>query len=229
MRSARRAMAAGAGLLAIVMLFSAGVLAGCGDEGTHTSAAPAATASSAPTVTSASLTEAGTKPAVSYSQPPFGGGMNGFSSFTLGWRFRPTLDIEVTDLGYVDPSRDGLNLQHRVGIFDAETDRLVVSVTVGPKSALDGFFRWESLEAPVVLRAGHPYLAAAVWMDGDEVRDGAEVWAPEVGHRLTSVGKHFMSSTASDDLSAPHQEADWLGFMAPNFKFRSVSAASPTL
>lgn len=222
MNSGWRAMAAGA-LLAITVLLVAGVPVGCGNGGSPTSAI----ASTATAPTSTWSAGPATKPAVSYPRPPFGGEME-VSSFTLGWEFRPTVDIAVTDLGYVDPAQDGLVHRHRVGIFDAETDRLIASVNVGPKSPLDGFFRRESLETLAVLRAGHPYLAAAVFVDGDEVMDGEPVWAPEVGHSRTSVGKHFVSSTPSKRLVAPHREAVWEGFMAPNFKFRPASAASPT-
>lgn len=226
MRCGRRAMAAGAALLATATLLIAGVQAGCGGEGSHTSASPSAAASSAPTETSAWAAGSSTVPAVLYSPGP--GSMSGLSSFTLGWEFKPTLDIAVFDLGYVDPKQDGLVRVHRVGIFDAQTDELIASVTVGPKSGLDGFFRWESLEAPAVLRAGHSYLVAARYVRGDEVRGGLPVWAPEVGHVLTEHGRDFTSATSSRSLSAPHQEAVWEGFMAANFKFRPAAAASPT-
>lgn len=224
MEGAWRAMAAGAALLASAMLLGAGALVGCGAEGFRTSASPPAAAPGAPTVTATRPEETSRRPAVSFS--PSGGSMR-MGPFTLGWQFRPTVDIAVTDLGYVDPEQDGLVHRHQVGIFDAQTDQLVVSATVGPRSALDGFFRWEPLEPHAVLRAGHSYLAGAVFVSGDEVRDGKTAWAPEAGHVLTKNGRDFTSALGSTKLVAPHREAVWEGFMAPNFKFRPVSAASP--
>jgi hypothetical protein len=227
MENGRTAVAAGAALLAVAMLVSAGALAGCDDEGSPTRASPSTTTSTAPRAASASPAGAGVMPAVLFS--PSRGSMGGWNtSYTLGWQFRPKLDIAVIALGYVDPKQDGLVHAHRVGIFDAETDRLIVSVTVGPKSTLGGSFRWESLKTPAILRAGHSYLAAAEYKSGDEVRDGEAVWTPEVGHILTENGKDFTSSLSSKGLAAPHREAVWEGFLVPTFKFKPAPAGSPT-
>lgn len=213
--------------LALILLPA---LTACGDDGSPTSASPSATASSAPKVASTWPAGASPEPAVSYSPSQPGGGMRGAGAFTLGWRFTPALDIEVTSLGYVDPAKDGLVHAHRVGIFDVETEELVVSAVVGPMSALDGYFRWEQLEAPVALRAGHPYVVGAVFKGGDEVKDGEAVWATEVGHTDTGHGttNYLVSAPKYGKFAAPYLEAGYAGFIVPNFTFRPVSADSPS-
>jgi hypothetical protein len=163
------------------------------------------------------------RPAFSYSAQPDSGFMRGFDRLTQGWAFRPTRDIKVTHLGYIDPKANGLVHEIRAGIFDGQTYTLTASATVGPKSVLKGFFRWEPLREPVVLRAGHSYLTGGEYVDGDEVRDvvgGGGVWAPEVGH---SVG----DLVSSRGFAAPLQPGGMLGFMTSNFKFTPVSSVTP--
>ena len=142
---------------------------------------------------------------------------------TQGWSFTPTADFEVTDLGYIDPDRDGLVHQHRVGIFDAETDRLLASVRVGPASVLDGSFRWEPVGRPVLLQAGHAYLIGGEYKEGDEMRDVGATWAPETGH--AGPDGYLCAST----FAAPHESNAYLGFLAPNFKFRPLPLRSTTV
>ena len=147
------------------------------------------------------------------------GGGRPFSVGAVGWRFKPTVDVEVTSLGFYDAEQDGLAAAHRVGIFDAKTDDLVARVVVTPGSPLDGAFRWESLDSPVALKSGHSYLVAAECAKGDALFDPpAGEWAPEIAYdRL-----YF----AADGFAAPHEDNGWLCFGGPNFKFVPASASS---
>jgi WD40 repeat protein len=171
----------------------------------------------------ASSSRASSSPAVSYVEPPRPSEMTGFSLGTYGWQFRPTADIEITDLGCYDDYQDGIDPARRVGIFDARSDRLIASVTIGPQSALDGAFRWQSLGSRVILRAGRSYLAGAEYVEGDGLYDrtDGEVWAHEI-----ALGKLVYSTSG---FAAPHEDDNpWLCSMGPNFMFRPVAAASPS-
>jgi hypothetical protein len=159
---------------------------------------------------------------------------------TIGWEFVPTVDVRVTELGCFDAGRDGLARSHRVGIFDEETGRILASVTVGPESRLDGFFRWEPFETPLVLTAGRSYLVgtedrktletAYSWHDFPYEGDGpppGEHWADEIGYGT----RLFASSVSEDAFTAPTVMQDlWTcpPWFSPNIRFSPVSSAMST-
>jgi len=77
-------------------------------------------------------------------------------------------NVKVTHLGVYDKDGDGLQLNHRVGIFRKEADSaqaasLIAEATVpyGRHAPLEGNFRWVTLETPVSLSAGATYVLAA--------------------------------------------------------------------
>lgn len=220
-------------------------LAACGGAVAADTAPPAGISS--PTASPGPVVWASLRPAVSYSRanPPSTdrtpGSARARNAGTIGWGFEPKVDIKVTALGCFDADRDGLTRPHRVGIFDAETRRLLASVTVRPGSRLEGFFRWESLKTPLVLRAEGFYVV------GTEDRGtletvytrcgwpGAE-WGPQAGERwaqeIVSGGtpglyvnrrwhRAFTAPTFCQDLWG---DAPWF---SPNIKFRAASAQSP--
>ena len=160
---------------------------------------------------------------------------------TIGWEFTPTADIEVTDLGCFDVFRDGLARAHRVGIFDAGSRRLLASVTVQPKSTLDGFFRWESLRTPLVLKAEGLYVvgtedrgtletvyAPYAWPANES---GREHWAEEMGP--PAFPGLYVSRPSEAAFTAPTVRQDLLNnstpWFSPNFKFRVVSPSPPQI
>ena len=163
-------------------------------------------------------------PAVSYADPPYpndSGAGRPFGIGAVGWRFKPNVDIDVTDLGCYDADQDGLTGAHRVGIFDAATDRLVASIKVLPDSPLEGAFRWRSLASPVGLKAGHSYLVASECVEGDALYDElpgfGPAWASEIDY-----GRLFW---AAGTFKAPHEDNPWLCFWGPNFKFTPAAPA----
>jgi hypothetical protein len=199
--------------------------AGCGDQAAGSAPPEASTsASTAGSTQLAASSPVGPVPAVSYAEPPESNptscAEDSFWVDTVGWKFRPTVDVEVTHLGFYDAEQDGLAGAHRVGIFDAATDRLVASVIVVAGSSLEGAFRWESLDVPADLKAGHAYLVACECVIGDALYDapGDETWSPEIDHS----GLFW----AADGFVAPHQDNAWLCFWGPNFKFMPATAAS---
>lgn len=177
----------------------------------------------------------GARPAVSYDRGPWPPS-KAITLGTVGWTFRPTVDIEVTGLGCYDADQDGLAYSHRVGIFDARTKRLLAGVTVRPRSTLDGAFRWESLDAPLALKAGRTYVVGTedhrqTEVDGEStcetLYDEQGDWAPEI-----AFGALVRSSLRSAGrFAAPTNEGQsWamikVTWMSPNFKFIPVSDGS---
>jgi len=87
---------------------------------------------------------------------------------TFGLRFTPTMDIDVTALGYFDaaslPSGTGAGLSqsHQVGIYRVADQVLVASNTIpaGTNATLSGNFRYVPLDVPVRLSGGATYLMA---------------------------------------------------------------------
>ena len=68
-------------------------------------------------------------------------------------------DIFITHLGFYDLGRRGLGDPHPVGIYDVESEELVVSTTVpsGTSAKLDGQFRFVRV-ATTKLTAGKQYV-----------------------------------------------------------------------
>jgi hypothetical protein len=238
-----------------LLLTAALALPACGNDGTATSngtatsttplAGPSPIETPGDEGSGTALSDDGARMAVSYSQAPYPPSGKAFAAGTVGWSFKPTVDIEVTALGCFDAYQDGLAHKHRVGIFDVHTGRLVASVTVGPKSALDGAFRWEEIRGKAVevdgvtwyassclLKAGHAYVVGTrtepavegpgahetLYPEGEPF----EEWPPGIdyGGLRTNMG----SDTA---FSAPtNPRRGWamapIAWMSPNFKFRPV-------
>lgn len=112
--------------------------------------------------------------------------------------------LTVTALGYEDQGRDGLNLDHQVGIWDS-TGAMVASVTVpaGTGGTLDGAWRYVSLTPPVVLAAGASYwMGAQVFgSDGDGWSDSGGSTAAPFG--TTCCAAIEMPTYAVGDFAAP--------------------------
>ena len=206
------------------------------EETTSSTSPPAASPSlvkARPSPT-ASAEVAGPIAAVSYAAPP-APPEKAITAGTVGWKFTPRVDIKITALGCYDADQDGLELGHRVGMFKGHPERLLASVTVRPKSTLDGAFRWESLKAPLVLKAGEAYLVGTA--DRQQVErfnmestcetlyEGEGQWAPQIafGGLRSSYrfgGPAFRAPTIAKQTNAFIQ----VTWMSPNFKFVQVSA-----
>lgn len=208
--------------LAVIAL----VLASCGGE----SATTATTAEPSPSVTETAgvmstptyAWSPGASPIPAATIPTQEGSNAGFTSSANGWEFKPTVDIEVTDLGYFDGSGDGLRHAHPVGIFDAETKVLLVKTNVRPDSPLDGAYRFATI-APISLEAGRSYVVVTVSDPpfDPEVQDPTGlVFAPEIeyGGYRDAPGDEFR-------LPSPLYLFE---FITANFKYRPLWVVSPT-
>lgn len=89
---------------------------------------------------------------------------NSASSGIVGGLFTSgSTPVPVTHLGFYDMNKDGLNRDHRVGIFSADATTLLASVTVpaGTSALLTNGYRWVALDTPFVLSPNTTYILEA--------------------------------------------------------------------
>jgi hypothetical protein len=74
----------------------------------------------------------------------------------------------VTHLGYYDATGDGLQMSHKVGLFEFPTEKaktakllVVTTVSYGKHAPYDGGYRWVALDNPIRLESGKRYIIAA--------------------------------------------------------------------
>jgi hypothetical protein len=84
-------------------------------------------------------------------------------------------DVTVTHVGYYDDKEDGLQVNHRVGLFEVDGDEVddtplrEAIVPWGRKAILQDGYRWVALKNRVVLQKGRHYVLVAEVESG--VRD----------------------------------------------------------
>jgi hypothetical protein len=162
-------------------------------------------------------------PAITY--PAQTATTKGLRAGSEGWSFKPTVDIEVSALGFYDDGRNGLNSPHRAAIFDAAGKKSVVETTIQTLSPLDGAFRWEPV-GPLILEAGHAYMV--VW-DSPTPFD-PEVLNPEdasLGIELLYLG-YGETAEGAPAWGYPGTGGSHVA-LAGNFKYRPVPATDPAL
>lgn len=153
MRQLRRAQACAAAAITLILAVSVLALAACG--GVSFAEFPAFP----PPPTAAPPWPSGARPQPAVTYPVQSATTQGCRAGCDGWVFEPTVDIEVSALGFYDDEGDGLSSPHRAAIFDAVDKRAVVETMISTESALERCFRWERV-GPVVLEAGHEYVMA---------------------------------------------------------------------
>ena len=134
-----------------------------------------------------------------------------------GFKFRPTADIQVTDLGYYDHDQDGVTLVHPVGIFDFDSQTELASVDVDAASFLDGVFRYSPI-APLTLTAGRSYVVAA-YHPGSDTDD----FAANTPDNLTTAAEidlqEYFFSADTSGLRFPTTSFEPFRFFGPNFRY----------
>lgn len=172
---------------------------------------------------------------------------------TFGWRFTPTKDIEVSELGYFDSSSfaggsgAGLSQSHEVGIFRVSDLALLASVDVpaGTNAPLDGNFRFQPLAAPLWLTNGMTYVMAGFALSASpDQACAATNWtmAPEIiyANSPTPTPANSTSGTSQYLVSAHGNppavltypgiaQGQLLPVFAANFKYTSVVTPLPQL
>ena len=186
--------------------------------------------------------------------PTAGYGIGGPLLFTVtvGWEFTPLQDIWVTDLGFYDQFQDGLNIPHKVGIWNSQ-QQLLVSDTVQPLGACYGEYRYVAI-TPFLLTAGQTYIIGATAPVSAALRPAFEFdWYPHDSFNidpatiavagtieLVSTGRYYSEiadGSPDDPLVFPseHQRTTIVNdpftgeaietspyYFAPNFRFAEV-------
>jgi hypothetical protein len=168
------------------------------------------------------------------SQPQNGNG------WTLGWSFRTTDALVVTDLGIYDYDQDGLGYAHQVG-FWAEDNTLLGSVTVpmGTAGVLVNHFRFASLANPITLLAGSRYYVGALYLSSYTSEGTGNGLAPDailynVDSLNSAPGITYDLPRAAYDYSLElkfpgywHDNYPSTGYFGPNFEFTNPNG-NPT-
>ena len=134
---------------------------------------------------------------------------------TDGFEFRPTRDITVVSLGYYDHGRPGLELAHRVTLYELASRRRIAYATIDNRGQTVGRFRYRSIR-PQRLKAGVSYLIAG--FHPGSTRDPAASqppglsFAPAIGYR----GYQFSYGSTPVFPVEPSDQP----FFGPGFQFR---------
>src|SRR4051812_3854518 len=79
---------------------------------------------------------------------------------TLGFVFSVNTAFEVSSLGWFNPTADGFQAEHTVGIYDSNGTLLAsTNLATGRATPLTGMFRYQAI-TPVTLNAGAEYVLA---------------------------------------------------------------------
>jgi hypothetical protein len=138
--------------------------------------------------------------------------------FIVGYTFRVSAAITVTDLGTLDYAWDGLSTGSAVALWDAETQGLIRRTTVPAQasagSSIWGGWRFVAIE-PVVLEPGLYAIGSQVYSGSDDryihnasIATGSPVEWVEA--------RHANGTALSYPTNVSTGEASWFG---PNFLF----------
>ena len=155
------------------------------------------------------------------------------TAFTVGYRFTPTVDLQVTALGYwVNPST-GLTVSHQVGIWTESNKVLQLSATVIPSDPQSGngtygFWAYNStLTGATVLSAGTTYLIGG--LIGSDLApysaNGANITANPLAGIVTVTG--FYNNGTGFNVTGANFQANY--YSAPNFQFTVIPEPSSVL
>lgn len=171
----------------------------------------------------------------------------------FGWRFTPTGDIDVSELGFFDETSlpggtgAGLSQSHDVGIFRVSDSNLLASVTVpaGPVADLDSHFRYMPLASPLWLTGGVTYVVAAYVLSASPDQLGSATnWpmAPEiiyansplptVANPTFGTSQYLVSAHGSTPSGLTYPgvaQSQILPTFAANFKFTSLVTPQPLM
>jgi hypothetical protein len=109
-----------------------------------------------------------------------------------GLFFTPTVNISVTELGYID---GGFSVGHPVGLYDVTTSILLASTTITGSSTLTSNFRY-NLITPITLTAGDQYAIVGTFTPGTGPDRGYQAVSAGAASQITYQGyKYDTSST----------------------------------
>jgi hypothetical protein len=163
-------------------------------------------------------------PIAGYTWTPSGGSFQTTSTGTVGFRFTTSLSLNVTELGIVDSSSDGLVSAHDVGIW-TDSGVLLASATVaaGGAAPLIGGFRYVGIPSlsigPGTYRVGAMFFLG----NGDNYIE-APIRTPAAGISLLDPG--LIRSASGGSLAFPINISGPEA-AAANFRFGDAQAQVP--
>lgn len=160
-------------------------------------------------------------------------GTTGFNyyqgSYSLGFSFTANANAQVTALGFYDDLKNGLTQSHPVGIYDPQTQALLVSATVLPTDPLSNFFHYTTLATPLNLVAGKSYVIMALVRSENYLAFSSidPTWIVDPAITYTGGAVNYANPSATTllypDTPIPGGPASG-GDFGPNF----ILAAAPT-
>lgn len=147
--------------------------------------------------------------------------------WSLGFQFTTNKTINVTSLGFYDDFQNDLTQDHDIGIFD-KTGNLLVQGTVKPGDALDGFFRYTSVQSTQLQAGGTFFIASTTGTENYTFNPTGF----SVNPNITFVSSVFRFS---DTLVFPMAASDTQnsdgnkGYFGPNFEAEIPAVPTPAL
>ena len=133
-------------------------------------------------------------------------------------------DVKVTHLGYCDANGDGLQVDHRVGLYEPSTEEakkgkplVEAIVPYGAGALLEDGYRWVALKSPVVLKANQRYLLAAEviqsvndpWPDMELASDRAANGARSSATAIPDWNEAFIGVQPAETRIPRHSHGKW--------------------
>lgn len=141
------------------------------------------------------------------------------NALTLGFAFTADTTFNVTSLGWFDPTCNGFQSEHTVGIFDAN-GTLLVSTTLEPGTSgtLSDSFLFQAI-TPITLALGETYTLAGTTggaLDGFTVNDDVSNFA--VNPAFTIGANAALYSYGSELVDPDSHYSDYLVYAGPNLE-----------
>lgn len=142
----------------------------------------------------------------------------------VGWKFSPTKNITITDLGILDPSGDGLGSkkEQRIRIYEAETEEVLTEAVIKGRVLPERLGKYNNYFVPIKpvdLKVGFSYVILAENPHDYAQRVDMKI-AEEIG--FENIGYSLNQKTLPEDLRKLTSGVDKTPncFIGPNFKFR---------
>lgn len=148
----------------------------------------------------------------------------------VGWKFSPKKDITVTEVGVLDPAKDGFKEGQKVRIYDAETEEVLREAVIKGRVLPHRLGLYNNYFVPIKpldLKVGFSYIILAENPKDYAQRVDMNI-AEEIG--FDNVGYSLVRKKLPDDLKGLGLEVKNTRncFLGPNFKFK-LSKKRPTL
>ncbi len=148
----------------------------------------------------------------------------------VGWKFSPQKNIIVTDIGILDPMKNGFKNGQKVRIYDAETEEVLTEAVIKGRILPERLGLYNNYFVPITplnLKVGFSYIILAEnphdYAQRVDMKIADEIGFENVGYSLER--KKLPSDLKGLGLAVDNTKNCFLG---PNFKFK-VTKNRPTV